>query len=30
VHQYHTIDYQRIEISTLPPRAYLPLIRRGD
>ena len=28
-HQYHTIDYQRIEVGlTLPPRAYLPLIGR--
>ena len=28
-HQYHIIDYQRIEAGlTLPPRAYLPLIGR--
>jgi uncharacterized protein (DUF362 family) len=30
-HQYHTIDYQRIEVSlTLTPRVYLPLIGRDN
>ena len=29
-HQYHAIDYQRIETGLLPPRAYLPLVRRGN
>jgi hypothetical protein len=29
-HQYHSIEYQRIETGLLSPRAYLPLIRRGD
>ena len=28
-HQYHTIDYQRIEVSQTPFKLYLPLIQRN-